>query len=832
MTEASLNHPTERPTARGYAPLRITLTGFRGIRSGLGRDVLALDLESLGDDSRLVAIAGRNGCGKTTLIDNLHPYLVMPSRAGADGLGSFSYYDHVFLPQSEKELEWAHLGRRYKTHLVFRVTGKRRTEAFLFVRHGDVWTPVTLRDGTPTDGKVETYERAVTEILGPPGTFFTSAFSAQGKRPLCSYRNGEVKSLLADLLGLDKVRAMGGRAAETARLLKAGLGVIRQEQAQAAAAIARLTRQSDADGWRPEAVEDARRARQTAATRVFDERSALARIDAEAQAAAATELRRTELAGERTRVMATHQDTRLRLEEEQLRLDRRTAALWQRVQTRREAHHHHRQAVLRQREGLCPVVSLAHRVAWAMRRLNLADRISEMRATHATATQERVGLLARLRAQAQVLQQQMEGIDKEAGQTALRYTDLARRFGLSAEVPCAGTDLQPRCKLLEDTRHAHALLPSVSGQLSLLADRKRALQRELDAIDAQLCGLADAAQQRNHAERRLEAAQARSANLRRLADRNEEVSRANEDLKLLEEQLQNLVAEAPAETVDESSERTDIEAARLMLSNGRERMEVALKESIERIKRSIAQLPAPFDGGRQQAARLAVDRAAKQQSDAEQAELDAVRQHEQHLALQSQIAHAQRTMKAADARAARAGQALGSWNLLAKCLSNDGVIALDIDDAGPTLAALANDLLLACYGPRFTLSVITQSSTAKGELREDFDIVVHDGQRGESKSLKLVSGGERVWINESLTRAIALYLAHNTGRQFSTLFCDEADGPLDPDHKRMFMDMKREVLRLAGYTREYYVSQTPELTAMADVVIDLDTMVQARELAA
>jgi len=57
---------------------------------------------------------------------------------------------------------------------------------------------------------------------------------------------------------------------------------------------------------------------------------------------------------------------------------------------------------------------------------------------------------------------------------------------------------------------------------------------------------------------------------------------------------------------------------------------------------------------------------------------------------------------------------------------------------------------------------------------------------------------------------------------------DEADGPLDPDHKRMFMDMKREVLRLGRYAREFYVSQTPELTAMADHVIDLDALVNDR----
>ena len=52
-------------------------------------------------------------------------------------------------------------------------------------------------------------------------------------------------------------------------------------------------------------------------------------------------------------------------------------------------------------------------------------------------------------------------------------------------------------------------------------------------------------------------------------------------------------------------------------------------------------------------------------------------------------------------------------------------------------------------------------------------------------------------------------MSGNTGRRIGTLFSDEADGPLDPEHKRMFMAMKREVLRLGGYACEFFVSQTP-----------------------
>jgi len=51
-------------------PLSLTLKGFRGIRDGLGRDALTLDFERPADSAELVAIAGANGRGKTTVMDS------------------------------------------------------------------------------------------------------------------------------------------------------------------------------------------------------------------------------------------------------------------------------------------------------------------------------------------------------------------------------------------------------------------------------------------------------------------------------------------------------------------------------------------------------------------------------------------------------------------------------------------------------------------------------------------------------------------------------------------------------------------------------------------
>jgi len=238
----------------------------------------------------------------------------------------------------------------------------------------------------------------------------------------------------------------------------------------------------------------------------------------------------------------------------------------------------------------------------------------------------------------------------------------------------------------------------------------------------------------------------------------------------------------------------------------------------------------PFDGRALRAAEADRDRAAAQCEALQAAHLEAVRQSQALVELRRAQQQLGQRRVSVQRRAKRVEDAVADWTLLARCMSNDGLIALAIDDAGPALSGLANELLMACYGARFTVSIVTQAETAKGELREGFDIVVHDAESGESKSVRMMSGGERVWINECLVRAVALYLSQTSERRYATLFSDEADGALDPARKRMFGAMKREVLRIGGYTREFFISQTPELAGMADVVIDLEEHVRAAAL--
>jgi exonuclease SbcC len=821
-------------------PLSLTLKGFRGIRDGLGRDVLTLDFERLADGAELVAIVGANGRGKTTVMDNLHPYLTMPSRAALAGPGGFSYYDHVCLPENEKDLIWAHDGRSYRSQVVIRVNGRRKTEAFLFVLADDgAWRPVALEDGTVSDGKVDTYLRCVEAICGSADTFFTSVFSAQGKRQLSAYRNAEIKTLLADLLGQEEIRALGQKAAETARLLKAGLAAIRQEQAgmdEEAQRIEGERRRLDGAQARVVASLAARQAAQAAQESA---RTRHAQLIAEREQAQAVDARRRQLQDECQAVIRAGKEAIEALKAQDRGEQQRLERLEQRIAQRVSEQRNRREVLQNQRRQCLAVLSGVPAVRRAERRLPLAERVASLRSAQVGRWRECVQRLTPCLAAERMALQKLSGIEREAGQAALKAEELARRFQLTGEVPCAGSDLQGYCKLLGDARAARALIPSAQATIQRLVRDKATVQQELDTVRREHAALAGAPQALAEAEQRAERARACAARCALRAAQVGEMQRAWTTLAEVEQALAELrtalgpdaaTDPAPLETPAEAAERQQIEAARQAIANQHEQQAKHYRATLDRLKEVLAALPPPYDEQRLTDARTKLEQASQSVTAAEQAHLNAVRDADTLGVLMQQAAALAGRRARVARRIAQIEIELGNWNLFARCMSNDGLIALAIDDAGPALSALANDLLLACYGPRFTVSIQTLVETGKGEQKEGFDILVHDGESGESKSVGLMSGGERVWINECLIRAVALYLAQHTGRRYGALFSDEADGPLDPERKRMFMAMKREVLRLGGYQREFFVSQTPELSAMADAVIDMDLHTASHEV--
>jgi exonuclease SbcC len=82
--------------------LKLYLRGGIGIRIGLGLEEIDIDFSQF--RTGLIAFTGRNGSGKTTIMENLHPYRMMVSRDG-------SLQSHFYLKDSYRILHFVQNGR-------------------------------------------------------------------------------------------------------------------------------------------------------------------------------------------------------------------------------------------------------------------------------------------------------------------------------------------------------------------------------------------------------------------------------------------------------------------------------------------------------------------------------------------------------------------------------------------------------------------------------------------------------------------------------------------------------------------------------------------------
>jgi DNA repair protein SbcC/Rad50 len=158
-----------------------------------------------------------------------------------------------------------------------------------------------------------------------------------------------------------------------------------------------------------------------------------------------------------------------------------------------------------------------------------------------------------------------------------------------------------------------------------------------------------------------------------------------------------------------------------------------------------------------------------------------------------------------------------SWKLLETAFGPTGIQSLEIDSAGPAVSGIVNDLLLSCFGPRFSVSFITQQLKADGSgYKDEFDIVVLDSERGRQGSIDDLSGGEKVIVSEAVSLGIALFNRIKSGISWSTLFRDEVTGALDDANAPRYIQMLRRARELGHFKRVYFIAHQPRLQDLAD----------------
>jgi exonuclease SbcC len=416
-------------------------------------------------------------------------------------------------------------------------------------------------------------------------------------------------------------------------------------------------------------------------------------------------------------------------------------------------------------------------------------------------------------------------------------------------VPCGGLAPYDGCELLQTARAAKGRLPDLDEKVERHATLGTTLVALTDAHNAAITEVHTARQSKLSLGAQLHPGLLKTADLApTLAAAQQRIDDLQREIvRLTEESLRD--CEAAQATADETNDQRDRE-----IEASADRVKVARAQAdrdVQAIAKETRSSAASMDAKRQPldaalaaiatevtvAEGLARDSAAAQDALATlEAELTAARERRAtEMAAAARLvaelqAHMRRVaefQQRVNERDRLAGVVrsldtdLVDWQALARVFGPDGLPVLEIDQAGPGVSAIANDLLQACFGGRFTVELVTQEPKADGKgFKEVFELRVFDGARGgEPRDLALVSGGEGVLIEEALRSAIALYMNQRNVLPIRTVFRDETTGSLDPENALRYVPMLRRVRERGGIHHLLFITHNPDVAALADAQI-------------
>lgn len=168
-------------------------------------------------------------------------------------------------------------------------------------------------------------------------------------------------------------------------------------------------------------------------------------------------------------------------------------------------------------------------------------------------------------------------------------------------------------------------------------------------------------------------------------------------------------------------------------------------------------------------------------------------------------------------------QDIDPLQLLVRALGPSGIQAYEIDLAGPRVSVLADDLLEACFGRRFSLEVQTQRDLKKKSgVAEDFEIIVHDSLRGGKRGIGGLSGGEKTIVDEALRTSLALFALERLPSSLRVLWRDELSSPLDEENRPRYVALLRRAMEMGGFEQVLYVTHDEVIANSADVVVRVE----------
>ncbi len=715
---------------------------------------VCIDFDALG--AGLVAIAGANGAGKTSLLEApcgaLH--LEFPTRPGA-------LYGVAHGKGASLDLSFSN-GAPYRA-LVAVDALAMKTEAYLY--NGD---------GSPiTDGKVRTYQAEIEQRFGSQRLFLSACLSPQNRRgSFLELSKAERKDLLAEILDTGNLQAIAEAARERAKAAEGELATLRGTVAAHQAEMARLSASmpdlellkgqehglQDQIAATEAELASARERYTTAKTDLaLAQEAARAREGkvAELEAARRTvgdlEARLAALDGEKRR---GHERIDRTIQDAKFELDRlpqyQEAAERARLLT----------------EDIAHLDSLGQEIEG--RRLAAASAADAAKEAHRQAE--------RINAQIQT------------------NKDHAALLG---QVPCGGEGQFAGCKLIGAARAAGDALPALEAALSQL--------QPLPDMDALLARVADLAMELLAVQENARQKQRDRLVAQEMGSRISFAKAADSRLGDAEKErldLDGSISERGAQI------SKDLNAARASLEKLQAAVDALQATDLTALSSALAKTEAE---GRTLKAKL--DSLQRELQ-------DVVRGITAAQGIMDRLRSLETLLDGAKAQEGALVAEAGEWSTLERAFGRDGIQALEIDAAGPELSSLTNDLLTSCFGERFEVRFVTQVLKADGKgNKEVFDVQVIDHERGREGAVDSLSGGERTIVSEAISLALAIYTGRHGGHSFETLFRDETAGQLDPDNAHRYVAMLRKAREVGGFHQVIYIAQQPEVWQQADAVL-------------
>lgn len=764
---------------------KLRLRGFTGIKRGLGLEEISIDFANI---TGLAAFAGANGLGKSTVLENLHPYNALASREGA-------LFNHVSRRDSEKELCFEYNGHDYKT-LIKIDCQSGKSEGF-------IW-----KDGkSVVNGKISAYSKYITEVFGSSNLFFNSVFCAQNATKLSDMTTGQLKTLFAEFLRLDRLQGYEETSKQVINVLS---GKVSQIDVNITALQKRLEGAEnikvDIDEVYAQKID------------LENHRATLSEIlkDAQAEREKLKEvIARNEVLQKQVEDMGkTFDDMNMSMFNEEGLIESQLSTL--RAQYQSIVHEITELDALLLEEAA--ITAAAEKVMQLNALIEILTANAETANSAVTGIQEKIhGLETSL--------QELKNTLKQIGHDERLSTIDKEVYGLKQQI----TGYESQLKALEGrdkectSKTCTFILSAQAAEKSLETARNRIEQLRIDKENrmAELTIVATATgNQIAEKETDLKNARNELAACQTMQSANRtELANARRDLS----QYQNLagkqseIAVAKSKKEDRGKALEENKAQGMAIAEAWKVRKQALNDQIAAQQNKINEITSSINVKAHDTLdviNFQIKSIASQILETDRHISETTTKIAKLQGELSGISEAEEQLKKAQEEKSKVNTEIADWTYLKNACGKNGLQAMEIDGAAPIITGFANDLLSQAFGSLYTVKFQTQDENGK----ECLDIITITDD-GEEVLLENLSGGQRVWVLMALRLAMTLLSKEKGGRNFETAFFDEMDGALDSDNAVNFVNLYKSFMQIGNFSTIPFISHKPECRSMADHVL-------------